>query len=227
MNEVRKTLIWRWLLVTAGCVVLVGFFVLVRWALNQPLDQKTKPVMRSPDTEIASGMSIRFRHLHADSMSFRSCQVKRRRMGAFVLGAFRVLELEDVVLNLPFPSEMGGTTSSEKPSDGVKPSSSPALQRGRLDKVLERIGLSGIGRFSGVIIRGLKVGRMTETGAEPLFTAEKAEIKGTSLRFSKCQVFRDGKQESVPEAALDRKDGMRLVWQGGCLELPELLEAER
>ena len=94
-----------------------------------------------------------------------------------------------------------------------------------MDKVLERIGLSGVGRFSGVMIQGLRVGRITETGAEPLFTAKRAETRGTSLQLSRCEVFRDGKRESVPEARLYMKDGLRLVWPGGSLDLPELVEA--
>lgn len=221
------TVFRRWL-VAAGCVVLVGFFFLVRWALNQPLDQNRRSAARPSEWEIASGMSVRYRHLHADSVSFRSCRIKRRRMGAFVLGAFKILELEDVCLNLPLPAEMGESApSTEKPAGGAKDSSAAALRDGRLDKVLEKVGLSGIGRFSGVTIRGLRVGRITETGAEPLFTAKRVETRGTSLSLSRCEVFRNGKTESVPSASLEWKDGLRLVWPGGSLDLPDLTEGGR
>ena len=219
----------RWL-VAAGCVVLVGFFMLTRWALDQPLDEKAKSRVRPSEYEIASGMSVRYRHLHAESVSFKAARIRRRKMGAFTLGAFRVLELEDVSLNLPLPAEMGAVTPlaekkpAEKAAGGAKAPSAPESQRGKLDKVLEKVGLSGIGRFSGVTIQGLRVGRITETGAEPLFTAKRAETRGTSLQLSRCEVFRDGKRESVPEARLYMKDGLRLVWPGGSLDLPELVE---
>ena len=213
-------------LVAAGCVVLVGFFMLVRWALEQPLDKNSKSSVRRPsEYEIASGMSVRYRHLHAESVSFKAARIRRRRMGAIVLGAFKVLELEDACLNLPLPAEMGAVAPpKEKPADGAKAPAAPESRKNQLDKVLEKVGLSGVGRFSGVMIQGLRVGRITETGAEPLFTAQKAETRGTSLRLSRCVVFRDGKPEPVKEARLEWKDGLRLVWPGGSLDLPELVE---
>ena len=179
-------------------------------------------------------MSVRYRHLHAESVSFKSCRMQRRRMGAFVLGGFRVLELEDVLLNLPLPAEMGAVTPmpEAKPmkqpvDDGVKAPSAPARRESPLDKVLEKVGLSGIGRFSGVAIRGIRVGRMTDTGAEPLFSAVKAETRGSTLQLSRCEVFRDGKRELVPEARLEWKNGLRIVWPDGSLDLPDLVEAKR
>ena len=217
----------------AGCVALAGFFALVRWALEQPLDGESKSGVRRPsEYEIAGGMSVRYRHLHAESVAFKSARIRRRRMGAFVFGAFRVLELEDVRLNLPLPAEMGEVVPPvEKPADGATAQSAPAPRkdksRGPMDKVLEKIGLSGVGRFSGVMIQGLRVGRITETGAEPLFTAKRAETRGTSLQLSRCEVFRDGKRESVPEARLEWKDGLRLVWPDGSLDLPDLVEASK
>ena len=199
--------------------------MLVRWALDQPLDEKAISPVRPSEYEIASGMSVRYRHLHAESVSFKAAMIRRRRMGAFVLGAFKVLELEDVRLNLPLPAEMGvATPPAEKPAGGVKAPPVPARRKSPLDKVLEKVGLSGIGRFSGVTIRGIRVGRMTDTGAEPLFTAKRAETKGTTLRLFQCELCRNGKRELVPEARLEWKDGLRLVWQGGSLDLPELVE---
>ena len=215
----------RWF-VAAGCVVLAGLFVLIRWALGQPLDKNAKSAARPSEYEIASGMSVLYRHLHAESASFKSCGIRRRRMGAFVLGAYRVLELEDVRLNLPLPAETGAAMPlAEKPADGAGDASAP--RKWELDRVLEKVGLSGVGRFSGVKIRGLRVGRITETGAEPLFTAKRAETKGSSLRLSQCEVFRNGEREPVPDARLEWKDGLRLVWSGGGLDLPELLEDRR
>ena len=204
--------------------------MLVRWALEQPLDKKAISPVRPSEYEIASGMSVRYRHLHAESVSFKAARIRRMSIGAFALGAFKVLELDEVSLNLPLPAEMGAVTPpagkklTEKPENGAKAPSAPESQRGKLDKVLEKVGLSGVGRFSGVMIQGLRVGRITETGAEPLFTAQKAETRGTSLRLSRCVVFRDGKPEPVKEARLEWKDGLRLVWPGGSLDLPELVE---
>ena len=218
----------------AGCVALVGFFMLVRWALNQPVEKNSKSGVRRPlEYEIASGMSVRYRHLHAESVSFKAARVRRRRMGAFILGAFRVLELDDVLLTLPLPAEMGAVAPpmekkpEEKPTGGGKVPSASASHKPRnpLDGVLEKIGLSGVGGFSGVTIRGIRVGRMTDTGAEPLFTAKWAKTRGTALELSQCEVFRDGKRESVPEARLELKHGLRLVWPGGSLDLPDLQEA--
>ena len=227
------TTVYRRWFVAAGCVVLIGFFMLVRWALNQPVDENSKSgVCRPSEYEIASGMSVRYRHLHAESVSFKSARSRHRRMGSIVVGAFRILELEDVSLNLPLSAEMGEVTPQmEKSADGAKDPSASEPRKGKsrspLDKVLEKIGLSGIGKFSGVTIRGIRVGRMTDTGAEPLFTAKRAETRGTTLRLSRCEVFRDGKRESVPEARLEWKDGLRLVWPGGSLDLPDLQEASK
>ena len=217
-------------LVAAGCVVLVGFFMLVRWALEQPLDKNSKSGVRRPsEYEIASGMSVRYRHLHAESVSFKAARIRRMSIGAFALGAFKVLELEEVSLNLPLPAEMGAVTPpkekpAEKPADGAMAHAAPEVRKDQLNRALEKVGLSGVGRFSGVMIQGLRVGRITETGAEPLFNAQKAETRGTSLRLSRCVVFRDGKPEPVKEARLEWKDGLRLVWPGGSLDLPELVE---
>ena len=221
--------------VAAGCIVLIGFFTLVKWAIERPLDGNVKFPARPPEYEIASGMSVRYRHLHAESVSFKAARIRRRSMGAFVLGGFKVLELDEVSLNLPLPAEMGAAASpmekqAERPTDGEKAPSSRVrredpLDKVQLDKALEKVGLSGVGRFSGVTIRGLRVGRITETGAEPLFTAQKAESKGSLLSLDSCAVFRNGRPEPVKEARLHLKDGLRLVWSGGSLDLPELVEA--
>ena len=223
----------RWF-VAAGCVVLVGFFMLVRWALNQPVDDNSKSGVWWPaEYEIASGMSVRYRHLHAESMAFKTARIRHRRMGVIALGAFRVLELEDVCLNLPLPAEMGAVSlpmekkSVEDPAGGGKAPAAfePPKPRNPLDRVLEKIGLPGLGSLTGVTIRGIRVGRMTDTGAEPLFNAQRAEARRTALQLSQCEVFRDGKKESVPEARLEWKDGLRLVWADGSLDLPDLQEA--
>ena len=220
----------------AGCVALAGFFALVRWAIEQPVDGNSKSGVRRPlEYEIASGMSVRYRHLHAESVSFKAARVRRRRMGAFILGAFRVLELDDVLLNLPLPAEMGAVAPpmekkpEEKPADGAKVHAAfePRKPRNPLDGVLEKVGLSDLGGFSGVTIRGIRVGRMTDTGAEPLFNAQRAEARRAALQLSKCEVFRDGKKELVPEARLEWKDGLRLVWAGGSLDLPDLQESSK
>lgn len=229
----------RKIVVFAGCVVLVGFFALVKWAIEQPLDEKAKAPVRPSEYEIASGMSVRYRHLHAESVSFKVARIRRRRMGAFTLGAFRVLELEDVCLNLPLPAEMDAAVPAKElpakelpakamPAAGAKAPAAPALEKGQLDKVLEKMGLSGIGRFSGVTIQGLRVGRMTATGAEPLFAAQQAEARESSLQLFQCVVFQDGNQVQVPKARIEWKDdGLRLVWADGQLDLPELVEVQR
>lgn len=214
--------------VAAGCVVLVGFFVLVRWALEQPLERNPKSSAGPSEYEIASGMRVRYRHLPAESLSFKSCWRRSARIGAFVLGCFDILELDELCLNLPLPAEIGDVQpSAEKPVDAAQTIPVPAPRRGTLDNVFTNIGLPDVGNFCSVNVRGLRVGRMTDTGAELLFTAKSAKTKWTTLYLTGCEVFRDGKRESVPEAQLEWKNGLRLVWSGGSLDLPDVLEAKR
>lgn len=210
-------------LVAAGCIALVGFFMLVRWALDQPLDEKAKTPVRPSEYEIAGGMSVRYRHLHADSISFKVARIRRRMTGAFAMGDFNVLELENVSLNLPLPAE---TDAVAPPEDAATASPERAFRERRnpLGGLLERIGLSDVGRISGVIVRGLWVGRMTDTGAEQLFFAGEAELRGLLPMFSRCVIVRDGEIEEVPRAWLEMRDGLRLVWPEGSLDLPDLVE---
>ena len=167
---------------------------------------------KSFSTEVAEGGRLRdFEHFGVDLLSFGTCRIEKLRRGGITLGAFNVLVLDDVTINLMGPDQ------SIKHKKEIQPTDNTEAFIGLFKSVQ---GLSGK-KISGVRISRLAVNRLTGGGTEHLFAAELAEGglgSGKALRLKGCRVFTGGNRgelvhdarveiESVPALAYRQSDG--------------------
>ena len=204
------------MLAVIGFLVILCFSVAVctRWkgwdgASSAAARQKTffRPV--------AEGVRYRdCQNLGVDRFAFKSCHVEKRRNGAITFGAFNVLVVDELVLNLPVEaSSVRGDASVESSLGWLK-------DNGLADALLRSQGL-GRGRVSSLRINGLTVNRSGTNGVRFVFSAVKAE-SGTGkdgLRLRECVVCApDGGKARVNEARLVLKPEPTLVYIKGGIE---------
>ena len=177
------------------------------------------------DRTVAEGMRIWNPKAGVDSVRFDSCRIEKMRMGAFVLGAFNVLCLDGLVLNLPLPEEEEdlGMKNEEcrmkNDGRGAVEAFAGLLPR----SFLQRAGVPAK-RFSGIRIKGLAVNRVENRRTEPVFAADEAKNRGRTLEFKNCRVFEPGRTNLVGTARLVMQPAPALVWEGGMRKLDDLLK---
>lgn len=159
---------------------------------------------------VAEGVRYRdYEHLGNDLFSFKSCRVEKRRSGAITFGAFNVLIIDDLVVNLPVEPSAG------REEGGSYPVVTDRLQLDGFGEAFLRSHGLGTGRFSGVRFNGFTVNRSISNHVERVFSAAKAEsgTEKTELRLSECMVFgQDAKGQRVKEARLVLKPKLTLVY---------------
>lgn len=91
------------------CAVLgaamVGVFVLP----NQQPNERVR-ANQSFERTVAEGMRLYNPKTGVDIIRFDACRIEKLRIGVFILGAFDVLCLDGLVLNLPLPANFLGTS---------------------------------------------------------------------------------------------------------------------
>lgn len=169
------------------------------WVRPQAEPLRQKQYVRA----VAEGVRFReFRNPGVDRFAFEGCRVEKRRSGAVTFGAFNVLVVDGLVLNLP--EESAGSAEGDS-----------LLKGGFAEGVLRSQGL-GQARFSGVRINGLTVNRARSNCVERVFSASRAESgrgKG-ALRLMGCVVnLGGGCVVSVDHARLELKPALALVYR--------------
>ena len=183
------------------------------------------------DRTVAEGMRLWNPKAGVDSIRFDSCRIEKMRWGAFALGAFNVLCLDGLVLNLPLDAEDSEQGSSfAKATEDKSGKRSPdrfgaaeAFARLLPWSFLERAGVP-TRSFSGIRIKGLAVNRVVDRRTVPVFAADEARNRGRILELSNCRVFADdGSTNLVGVARLVTQPSPALVWEGGMRKLDDLL----
>jgi len=168
-------------------------------------------------TEVAEGVRFRdFQNYGIDLLAFETCRVEKLRRGAVTFGAFNVLVLENVVVNLPqgAPGVAGGIEALDalEEPETVETSTEDFIT---LFKSVQ--GLTHI-KFSGMRIHGLAVNRCWADGQTArLFSAELAEGGvgiGEHIRVTGCVVYSpDGVGEAAGTARIELKPRPALVYK--------------
>ena len=156
-------------------------------------------------TEVAEGVRFRDFQTHGiDLLAFTSCRVEKLRRGAVTFGAFNVLVLENVVVNLPPEGAAAGNNETPEAGGSSQPAETDAADFISLFKSLQ--GLTHI-QFSGMRIHGLEINRHLEDGQTAWrFAAELAEGGvgiGEHIRLSGCVVY-------APDGAVARAGAARI-----------------
>lgn len=216
--------------------VVLGIAAVCVLTMNYQLKDEEKRPPPRPDRNVAEGFRLWNPKAGVDSVSFESCQVEKMRMGFFALGAFNVLCIKGLVLNLPLEegmSEEGRGKSEEvrgereegraKREEGREMREVPFA--GLLPKsLMERTGLISK-RFSGIRVDGLQVNRVVNRSLVPVFAAKTMKNRGKSLELKNCRVFADdGSTNIVAKAMLRLRPDPALVWDGGERRLDDLLK---
>ena len=144
-------------------------------------------------------------------------------MGFFALGAFNVLCIRGLVLNLPLDAEDSGVKSEEckVKSEGA---GKEALAGLLPESLMKRMGLYAK-RFSGIRVDGFSVNRVANRSVVPVFAAERMKNRGKTLELSNCRVVGDdGSTNLVARAELRLKPVPVLAWNGGERRLDDLLK---
>ena len=203
---------------------IAGLCVLAVYHQSPEPREKFRP--RNFDRTVAEGMRLWNPKAGVDSFRLDSCRIEKMRWGAFALGAFNVLCLDGLVLNLPLDAE-----DSEEGSSFAKATEDKRGRAGAADafagllpwSFLERAGVP-TRSFSGIRIKGLAVNRVENRRTVPVFAADEAKNRGRALELRNCRVFADdGSTNSVGVAHLVVQPEPALVWNGGMRKLDDLL----
>ena len=204
--------------------VVLGITGLCVLSLNHQVKSDEKLPPPPLDYNVAEGFRLQNPKTGVDSVSFESCGIQKKRMGSFALGAFNVLCIKGLVLNLPLDAEDSGAESEERKvkSEGA----GNELLAGLLPKSMREKSWLASKRFSGIKVDGLKVNRVTSRSeVVPVFDAERMKNHGKTLVLTNCRVFADdGSTNLVSRATLRLKPVPVLAWDGGELRLDDLLK---
>ncbi len=169
----------------------------------QPLVQQVRPKRYSH--LVAEGVRYRdTQNFGFDRLAFDRCRVEKRRRGAITFGAFNVLVLDGLVVNL------SAALADTEESEGL-------VSKGFADSFLQAQGLGSV-RFSGVRINGMTVNRIASNHLERVFSAAQAETGGSKegLRLRDCLIHTpEGSAVHVQEARVLLKPELTLVYTKG------------
>ena len=204
------------LAVTCFLAVLgVAVWISFRWENSvRPPPEQTKQKVFS--RLVAEGFRYRdFENPGVDRFAFERCHVEKRRQGALTFGAFNVLVVDGLVLNLPArPVVAAGNVSA------ATAQTNSWLGAGLTETLLQSRGL-GIGHVSGVRINGLTVNRCHTNRTERVLVAEKAEsgMKAAALKLEGCDLYApDGSVRRVRQAHLTVNPELVLIYRDGAAE---------
>lgn len=201
-------------------LAVIGFFAMLVFSVsilfwwkddNVAPPEPVKPKIFSQ--LIAEGLRYRdSQNISVDRFAFKSCRIEKRRKGGITFGAFNVLVVDGLVLNLPAEASVpvnsepvGGSSFSWMKDDGLE------------ETLLRSRGMGiGVGRVSGMRINGLTVNRCDETnGVRFIFSAALAEsgMGKEELRLQECEVRTpDGSKVRANKARLILKPEPKLVY---------------
>ncbi|MFA7172447.1 MAG: hypothetical protein WC340_03380 [Kiritimatiellia bacterium] len=189
---------------------IIAGSILLLWKYDN--DAPPEPVKKKSFSRlIAEGMRYRdYQTIGVDQFSFKNCRVEKRRKGAITFGAFNVLVVDGLVLNLP---AVAPATAKGGPAGGA---SFGWMQGDQLGETLLRSQGMMAGRVSGIRINGLTVNRCNNSkGVSLVFSAASAESKlgKQDLQLQGCEVLTpDGRKMRVNEARLTLKPEPGLVY---------------
>ena len=94
--------------------VVLGIAAVCVLTMNYQVEDDVKRPPPRLDRNVAEGFRLWNPKAGVDSIRFDSCRVEKMRMGFFALGAFNVLCIKGLVLNLPLDAEEEEVKSEER-----------------------------------------------------------------------------------------------------------------
>ena len=201
-----------WIAVVAMTAVIVVATVLLVVRADKRMAFPADPVRRKMYSRaIAEGVRYRdFESLGIDRLSFKACRIEKRRKGAVVFGAFNVMVVEDLTLNIAVGPIQGRT------QQGPSSRQEQGLGSADLEGLLAHIYGSGGTRVSGVRFERVQVNRCLKSVVSRVFEAAQAESRMgvEGLLLHRCRVFDSrGAVEEVEKARLIFRPVPTLVYE--------------
>ena len=155
-----------------------------------------------------------FHHLGVDLLAFKACRIEKLRRGAVSFGAFNVLVLDDVTINLP--TKTSGPDNVETSEDGERWSLNK-LNTDDFITVFKRLQGLTEKKFSGVRVNELAVNLLENDKPERLFSVKLAEGgigKGEHIHLEGCVIYSaTGAGETIGPARIELKPTPTLVYK--------------
>jgi hypothetical protein len=192
-------------------LAIIGATVWIVSRSDSLLETAAPTGSKTYSTEIAEDFRLRdFEHWGVDLLTFESMRVESLRQGGITLGAFNVLVIDGMTVNLAWAPEK--RTESTFVTNGVAPPPSPSA----LVEHFKSIQKLANKKFSSVRIAQLTVNRLNGNETEKLFTSETAEaglIAGKNLRLKGCRVFNGSEEIPVSDARVELEPEWTLVYR--------------
>ena len=147
-----------------------------------------------------------------------ACRMGRLKAGPFSLGAFNVVEFDDLVVNIP-PGGLGGNAEEHGNATLSGSSFAEALNLKPLVGMSQSQGGGRKMKFHGIKINGFALNKMEGRELVPIASAATVRNSRRTIVLQDVVLRRNGAEERIAEAKLELKPRVAIVWPGGIWDL--------
>lgn len=222
-----------WLTLAAVSVTIV--MGVATWcALHIAIDEPVKLVgMKRLSGPVGEGFVYRSPKEPFPRTTCDACRVGKKKMGVFSLGAFNVIEFDNLVVNIP-PAGKNPQKKSVNIIDTVRnvKKKEKRGEKNEIDGVVNALNLESImsisqnelkRSFAGIKINRFTLNRMEGDALTPIFTAALLQSRGRRIILKGLTVIRGGEEENIASAELQVKPNVKIIWNGGFLDLSNVI----
>jgi len=206
-----------------AAVVAVAVAGLACWGVLHIRIDGSQPVgMKNLSGTVAEGFVYRAGKEKFPRATCDACRIGKMKMGVISLGAFNTVEFDNLIINLPPPSDDDPDSINERkmPDDGA----SSILSSFQLKPIVAMARVDAKKSFASVRINRLIVNRMAGEELELVFSADVLRTKGKKIGLQGVTLGRCGVVHKVQAAELLLKPRMKIVWPGGVWDITDVVE---
>lgn len=209
----------------AFLTVVAGLSLLAVRLMSTPPSRE--PHLKRLTGTVAEGLVYRAPKEAFPRASCDACRIARKKLGVFTVGAFCILEFDNLVVNLPDAnSQVCRIDKKQNTSEshlGVE-ALSDALELKALASVS---GRQNIPRVAGLSVNGFMLNRMEGESLLPICRAARLKSKGRDIKLYDVTIARGKEEEKVESAILETSPRIVIRWRDGCLDIDNGLENHR
>ena len=147
-----------------------------------------------------------YEFLERELFTFTSCRIKKLRRGAFTFGAFNVLEMEDLVINIPV---------SKADKFGPLAADNDSVESNTFVRVFSSFRTMGKRRFSGIEINHLTINKYLTTNQYVQIEAVRAESRfKKKIKLEQCTISINAQEKvRVSDAFIELKPDPKVIYR--------------
>ena len=202
---------------TAKIVALiVAFFAaigaIIYLTLNFQIDLPYKgDGMKRLSYTVAEGLVYKAHNEPFPRASCDACRTGKLKAGVFSLGAFDVIEVDNLVVNLPKDFAMGNDVATKEGNTFVE-----TLD---LNPLLSISNVKVKKKFYGIKVNGFSLNIVEGDKSTPVVSARLVKNSGKRIVLKDVSLFSDKGEISVPEAELVTEPKLYIKWASGVFDL--------